>query len=359
MSNIFASKTNNAFYQTVFTVIVAVTAMFLLSSKVYQLSGLYLSVLMHKIINACGCADMAQFFSMHPIIFGAVILFGIGIGIFIFYSLCKLAKLISRTKKYTAHYLSFAKAGHSFKLISAIKALDLDRTRIVEINKPDLAVFCFGFWRPRICISRDLIDMLDKNELRAVLLHEAQHMISYEPLKVFIVKYFRNVFFFLPGLKISAKKYITFSELAADEKASETLMARSSLASAILKISERGEYGRQNNSSSLSFFSPLIKERASRLSDAAYMPEFKFLDLRLIFGSIGLILASFLVLLIFSDSTKAFEMYNSNSCILEDRLKNNSACGFMNHQNNLNADNENFYGIDADIFPPNSACKFN
>lgn len=357
MSNIFALKANRAFYQTILIVIVAFAAMLFLSLKVYQLSGLYLSVLIHKIINACGCADMAQFLSMHPIIFGLVILSGIVIGIFILYSSYKLAKLTLQTKKYIAHYLSFAREEHSDKLKAEIKALDLDKERIIEIDNPHPAVFCFGFWQPKICISRALINMLDKNELKAVLIHEVQHMISYEPFKVFIVKYFHNIFFFLPGLKISAKKYMTFSELAADEKASGNSAERSCLASAILKISEQEEYRRLKSGSSLSFFSSVIEERASRLSDAAYVPKFKFLDRSLIFGSVGLISFSLLVFLIFSDSTKAIEMYDGNSCILMDSLKNNSACGLMTRESNLNAVSGNFFGLNADNFLQNIGCQ--
>lgn len=359
MSRILASKTNRAFYQTVFAGFIAIIIVFFLSLKVYRLSGLYLSVLIHKIINVCGCADMAQFLSMHPIFFGAVILLGIGIGIFILRSSHKLIKSVSQTKKYIAHYLSFAGKEHSVKLKAAIKTLDLDGKRIIEISNPEPVVFCFGVWRPKICVSRALIGILDKDELEAVLAHEAQHMASYEPLKVFIVKYFRSIFFFLPGLKNSAKKYFTFSELAADEKASGSAAERFSLASAILKISEQEESRRLKSGASLSFFGSAIEERANRLSNKAYMPKFKFLDKSLVFGSAGLIFVSLLVFLIFSGSTKAFEMYSSNGCVSGDSLKNNSACDFMSHQNNLNADSGNFHGIGADNFLPNSACKLN
>jgi len=359
MDQFFASKTKIAFYQTVSAAAVALAAIFFVSLKVYRLSGLYLELLIHKIKDACGCTDMTQFFSMHPDIFRAVILFGIGIGIFIFYSLYKLAKLILRTKKYTAHYLSFARAGHSAKLKAAIKALDLDGARIVEINDPGSVVFCFGFWRPKICISRALIDMLDVNELKAVLLHEAQHMISYEPLKVFVVKYFYNIFFFLPGLKNSSKKYITFSELAADEKASENSVERSSLASAILKISEQEEYRRLKSGSTLSFFSSAIEERANRLSDETYIPEFKFLDKSLILGSLGLAVVSLFVLFVFSNSTKAFEMHSNSGCIAPDNSKSDLFCSLAGQQNIHNINSDIFHNMDKADLRQNSICKLN
>ncbi|MDP3057600.1 MAG: M56 family metallopeptidase [bacterium] len=357
MSNIFALKTNRAFYQTILMVIIAVIAMFFLSFKTYQLSGLYINVLMHKIINACGCADMAQFLSMHPVIFGTVIFFGIGIGIFILYSLYKLVKLISQTKKYIAYYLSFAGAEHSVKLKAAIKALDLDGARIIEINNPESAVFCFGFWHPKICISRALISMLDKDELEAVLIHEAQHMISYEPFKVFIIKYFHHIFFFLPGFKISAKKYFTFSELAADEKASGNSAERSCLASAILKISEQEENLRYMTGSSLSFFTPAIEERASRLSDETYIPKLKFLDKSLIIGSLGLAAASLMFIFVFSSSTKAFEMHKIASCVAPAGSEGDLACSLISQQKNGNTSSDIFNNLDNADFHENSTCR--
>jgi len=358
MNNIFASKTNNAFYQTIFTGFFAIAAMLFLSLEVYRSSSLYLDVLIHKIKDGCGCTNMTEFFSMHPDIFRAIILFGIGIGIFIIYSLYKLIRSVSQTQKYTAHYLSFAKASHSAKLKAAIKVLGLDRKRVIEISSPDLAVFCFGFLEPKICISHALVNMLNKDELKAVLEHEAQHMISYEPLKILVVKYFHNIFFFLPGLKTSAIKYITFSELAADEKASGNSAVRSSLASAILKISECEENKRQNTNASLFSFSPLMEERANRLSDEAYTPKFKFIDRSLIAGSLGLAVISLLLIFIFSNSTKAFEMHHIASCVLPQGSNNDLVCNSTDNLNVRSADSDTFQILGGNNnFQQNSFCR--
>lgn len=315
MSHIFAPKTDYAFYQTVFAIIAVAATMLWLSLRIYQLSGLYLEILIHKIIDACGCADMAHFLSMHPAIFGAVIVFGIIIGIFVFYSLYKLIKLASSTKKYAAHYLYFAEAEYSVKLKAAIKDLGLDGKRIIEINHPELTVFCFGFRHPKICISRALVCALDMGELKAVLAHERQHMISSEPLKLFIVKYFRSVFFFLPGMESCVKKYITLSELSADEKASGSAADRLKLAGAILKISGQEDSRRVNGRLSPLYSGSVIAERANRLVDETYIPKFKFLNKRLVAGSLVLAAVFLSVFAILSDSTKAFEDHNNSGCI--------------------------------------------
>ncbi len=359
MSRTFAQKTNHVFYQTVFTVVIAFAAIVFVSLKAYQLAGLYLLVLIHKIKDACGCESMTQFFAMHPDIFRAVILFAAGIGIFILYSFYKLVRLNLSTKKYIAHCLSFARIGHSAKLKGAIKSIDLDRTKIVEIDIPELAVFCFGLWRPKICISGSLISILDKNELKAVLAHETQHMTSYEPLKLFIVKYFSNIFFFLPGLKTAVKKYITLSELSADEKASGTVKTRSKLAGAILKIFEQEEKLSLKHGAYLSFFSSGIEERANRLSDEAYIPKFKFFDKSLIVGSLGLAAVSLLFIFVFSSSTKAFEMHNIASCVTPASTgqKNDLACSSEISEDIFKAKNGVLFNMDSGAFRQNSACK--
>lgn len=358
MSQIFAAKTNRAFIQTVFMGFVALAALFYASLKAYQLSSLYLAVLIHKIKDACGCENMAQFFSMHPDIFRAVILFGAGIGIFIFYSLYKLVKLILRTKKYTEYYLSFMRARQSAKLRSAIRSLGLDEAGVIEINRSDLAVFCFGYLEPKICISHALVDRLDKNELKSVLVHEAQHSAAYEPLKLFFVKYLRSIFFFLPGLKSSAKKYIILSELAADEKASGNSAELSSLAGAILKISDYEENLRLKSGSSLSFFSPAIEERSSRLSDDAYTPKFKFLDKSLIVGSLGLAVFSLIFIFVFSSSTKAFEMHNIARCVASANSQSDLACAALQKDRNIFGSNSNYFqNINSANLDQHSTCK--
>lgn len=363
MNYIFASRTNRAFLQTVFMAVVAAAAMFLLSFKAYQLSSLYLAVLMHKIKDACGCENMAQFFSMHPDIFIAVILFGAGIGIFVFYSLYKLAGLILRTRKYNAYYLSFAGSRRSAKLKAAAKALGLDETRIIEINTSDPAVFCFGFWSPKICIARGLADALSMRELKAVLSHEAQHMVSRDPLKMFIVKYFRSIFFFLPGIKNFAKKYITFSELAADEKASGNPDERSGLAGAILKISGQEEALPEKAGLSLSFFGSVMEERANRLSDKSYIPKFNFLDKSVIAGSLGLAIISLAAIFVFSDSTKAFEMHNISGCVspIGNDRDSDLVCALSGEQGVHYMDTKDIFkvnnSLNSDNFQQNSVCR--
>lgn len=321
MSSIFAKKTDRAFKQVVLMIAAILVLASLAFIEIYQKSSLYLNVLMHRIAAACGCADMAQFFATHRTIYGVLMVLGSGLFIFALYSLFRLIKLSFLTRKYIAYYLFFKKSRHSVKLESALKASGIESKKVIEIDYNEAVVFCFGFLSPKICISNTLVGMLSKNELKVVLMHERRHMISYEPLKIFIAKYFEGIFFFLPGIKPSVKKYFMLSELAADEKASGSMKERSHLASAILKISEQEEYG-----VSLSFFNPAVKERVNRLSDGAYAPEFKFLDKSLITGSFGLIIAALALVFVFSNNTKAFQAHNNSGCITPTGVQSDLAC---------------------------------
>lgn len=307
-------KTDRAFGEMILLSMAVLAAIIFASVKVYQISALYIEILVHKIKDSCGCENMTQFFAMHPNIFLAVIFFGAGIGIFIIYAIYKIFKLNSATKKYISRRLSSVQKEHSPKLAEIIKLLGMDAGLFIETSVCGPEVFCFGYLKPKICISKNLVEILNAKELKAVLLHEIQHVRSYDPLKIFIVKYFNGVFFFLPGAKKLSCKYAVYSELSADEKASKDSEMRSGLAGAILKISKEKESMKSQKDAMLHFNGSIIEERANRLCDKAYIPRFNFLDRSLIAGSLSLAVISSVVIFAFSGSTKAFEMHGIANC---------------------------------------------
>jgi len=316
MGRIFAEKSNTVFKQIVFLIVAASSVLFFVFFEIYQKAYLYAGVLIHKIKTACGCTEMSQLIAMHPWIFGALGILSLVIFAFLVYSVYKLAKSIIQTRKFSAKYLINKKSKHSSKLERTILNLNLDKSRVVEIRESKPVVFCFGLWRPKTCISSGLIKILRKDELEAVLLHEHHHVVSREPIKLFIIKYSQNILFFLPGLKTLIKKYFTFSELAADELATDSFRNRSKLSRAIFKISEREEKQLFRESLSLSFFSSVISERVNRLSDDSYMPNFKLWGKRFIFGLCSITVALLTMFVFLSDSSKAFAMHNNGSCFL-------------------------------------------
>ena len=87
----------------------------------------------------------------------------------------------------------------------------------VDVDEP-LAV-CAGVWRPRIFVSRGLIQASGPGELRAVLLHEAHHAAQRDPLRRAFRYALARVFFFLPVLRWWADRAAIQDELAADRAA--------------------------------------------------------------------------------------------------------------------------------------------
>ena len=75
MNNVFASKTNRAFFQTVFASLFALVSVFFLSLKIYEDILYNLFIIIHKIKYYFNCKSMKNFLSMHKVIFVTIIIF--------------------------------------------------------------------------------------------------------------------------------------------------------------------------------------------------------------------------------------------------------------------------------------------
>lgn len=333
MERTFAKSSNLAFGQFALIIIAASGLTFFLLLRIYQKIYLYFRILLHKIETDCGCTQMTQLIAMHPFIFGTFIALSIIILAFIFYTVYKLVRLLTNTKKFTAQYLVNIKTNHSAKLTQAIINLSLDHVKVIEIRNSKPVAFCFGLWRPRICISNGLIKILRQDELEAVLLHEQRHVISKEPIKLLIIKYFHSIFFFLPGINTHINKYLTYSELAADELATINFTDRSKLARALYKISETEEKQILGNNLALSFFSSVIAQRVNRLSDDAYKPEFKLWGKGFVFGLCSVAMVILTAFIFLMDSNKAFAMHSNGSCLADSKVSSdNLTCNLESNE---------------------------
>ena len=316
MKRIFANKSNRVFREIAFIITAVFGILSFFIFNIFQKAYLYVDILIHKFKTNCGCAEMAQLFVMHPFIFGALVVLVIFIIAFVSFFVYKLMKLIFQTGKFSKQYLVHKKHKHSSKLKQIISDLNLDKNKIVEVRDSKPIVFCFGLFNPKVCISNGLVKILNKDELEAVLLHEHSHMIANEPLKLFVIKLFYSVFFFLPGIKTYVNKYITFSELAADELATNNFTDRSKLARAIFKISKEEEKHLFRSELALSFFTSTIAERVNKLFDSNYAPKFRMLGkeffLRLFFA----VFVVLFTVIFLSGSTKALTMHNNGGCDL-------------------------------------------
>jgi hypothetical protein len=91
------------------------------------------------------------------------------------------------------------------------------RTRFLGLAAP--VAFCAGGIRPIVYVSRGLSDLLNADELQAVLVHEAEHVRVREPLRRAARTALAEVCFYLPILRWWAARKVEESELRADRAA--------------------------------------------------------------------------------------------------------------------------------------------
>lgn len=121
------------------------------------------------------------------------------------------------------------------KLAALIEALGM-RGRVEVVEDDRCYAFTYGWRRPRVVVSRALLEALDAQELQAVLLHELYHVRQYGPARLALVRAMARGLFFLPVMTDLARGYAALEELAADGFAMHHLGDRWPLASALVKV---------------------------------------------------------------------------------------------------------------------------
>jgi beta-lactamase regulating signal transducer with metallopeptidase domain len=164
----------------------------------------------------------------------------IGIGILFFGLLNGLPRLILSI----AGSLRFAKRLETLKIkgavYSRIKRLINDEElfkRIVIFD--DIRThnaFTIGLFKPMVYFSVSLCKRLKNEELKAVILHEAHHMKKHDPLRLLIVAFVCDIFFFIPLTKYLKELFISSKEKAADDAAVAASKKPLELASALIKL---------------------------------------------------------------------------------------------------------------------------
>jgi Zn-dependent protease with chaperone function len=116
------------------------------------------------------------------------------------------------------------------RLCELVAQAGLGRAYVTPADRP--AAFCFGVLRPKVVLTRGLLDRLDDRQCTAVLLHEAHHLRSRDPLKHLLGTLVSTAFFWVPILRDLLDRYTLSRELAADREA-YTQTSREALAGAL------------------------------------------------------------------------------------------------------------------------------
>lgn len=126
--------------------------------------------------------------------------------------------------------------GHGLgtELQEIVTRLQIER-RIVTTADPTVYAFCAGLLRPRIYLSRGLVDLLTPEELEAVIRHELRHVTRRDPLRFFVIHLARRVAAPFPVIATLDERVRIRAELAADQAVLAALPVEL-LVSALVKV---------------------------------------------------------------------------------------------------------------------------
>jgi Zn-dependent protease with chaperone function len=110
---------------------------------------------------------------------------------------------------------------------------------LVEHEAPLLAMS--GLLRPRLLISRSVLQNLSAEELDAALAHEHAHRVSRDNLKRLLIQLTPDIFPFFHPLRTLERTWLRFAEWAADDQATKGDSGRAvSLAAALVQVARLG-----------------------------------------------------------------------------------------------------------------------
>ncbi len=122
---------------------------------------------------------------------------------------------VIRTRHEVNKLLVHAKKGLPASVKRMVSDLNIvEEILVVDMPQPFACVF--GFFRPRICLSRGAIEQLAPEELKATVLHEIRHCREFDPLRLLLINAISISLFFLPVVREWGRNYEIDTELSAD-----------------------------------------------------------------------------------------------------------------------------------------------
>jgi beta-lactamase regulating signal transducer with metallopeptidase domain len=107
---------------------------------------------------------------------------------------------------------------------------------LIVIKSNSVLAFTKGYIKPTIVLSTAMIQILEENELRAVVEHETFHKNNHDPLKIFMLELIAQSLWFIPVTKWCQQNYSIISEILADEYAVRKMGSELELSTALIKL---------------------------------------------------------------------------------------------------------------------------
>lgn len=79
--------------------------------------------------------------------------------------------------------------------------------------------FTAGWWHPRVYVAAEIADVLDEEQVTAVLTHEAAHLARRDPLRLSVLRFLAHTLFYLPTFRRLAEDAADEAEILADDAA--------------------------------------------------------------------------------------------------------------------------------------------
>ncbi|MEP6987582.1 MAG: M56 family metallopeptidase, partial [Chloroflexota bacterium] len=130
-----------------------------------------------------------------------------------------IIRQIWKTYQYTQQFLYIVQVNFPIHAQDVIANLGIDISKVILVESSVPIAFCFGFFRPQICLSTGILDLLSTSQLRATLCHEDFHRRHFDPLRILLIESISTALFFLPAIREWRSLVKIKLELDADEYA--------------------------------------------------------------------------------------------------------------------------------------------
>jgi len=147
-------------------------------------------------------------------------------------TIIKIGRQVIESKRLSKRLLE----GKDNELTSLIQTTYGPNENLIVVKSDSVLAFTMGYIKPIIVLSTGLIQMLEKDELRAVIEHETFHKNNHDPLKVFMLEIIAQSLWFIPLTQWCQQNYSIISEILADEYAVRKMGSEMELSTALIKL---------------------------------------------------------------------------------------------------------------------------
>lgn len=146
-----------------------------------------------------------------------------------------LISLVVALLKFYFFKKSLIKIDKKMKFISILEKKYSLEKRIVIFKSQKPTAFCVGFLKPKIYLSSQLFKVMNPVEVEAIILHENQHILNKDNIKLSIVSIIKSTFFFFPIIGDLMNNMEINQEIRADKNTIMTTGKKTPLVSALIK----------------------------------------------------------------------------------------------------------------------------